>query len=200
MKWWEKTVEYSFVLDAAEKGIFNLFAPLDGDVESIGDTVVCKDSTYFILEFKKSLSDLLGEYKKYVGGENGFLSAGIELKDMPAFQAHFLIGGKLDKASKTLEIQVRKYFEPSIISGGLAQVFKEGVTLNEMQDYTKKLTKFKVQGDVGDNSSGSSGGNVYQSVLAISKSKKTATLIPLHYFKNFQLTASYKNSSGPSGP
>ena len=44
MKWWEKTVEYSFVCLAIEKDIFNLLLPLDGDVESIGDAVLGKDS------------------------------------------------------------------------------------------------------------------------------------------------------------
>ncbi|WP_155400324.1 hypothetical protein [Vibrio campbellii] len=53
MKWWEKTVEYSFVYKAACEKVFNLFLPLDGEVESIGDTVICKDSQFFIIEFKK---------------------------------------------------------------------------------------------------------------------------------------------------
>lgn len=40
MKWWEKTVEYSFVYLAAKKDLFNLLLPLDGDIESIGDSVL----------------------------------------------------------------------------------------------------------------------------------------------------------------
>lgn len=194
MKWWEKTVEYTFVLETAEKGVFDLFAPLDGDVETIGDTVVCKDSTYFILEFKKSLSDLSGEYKKYAGGQIGFFSAGEKLKNMLAYQAHFLIGGKLERTSGRLEIQVRNYFEPSIIEMDLKYIFKEGVSLIEMQNYTKKLTKLKSQdNDDGENSS--SGGNSYQSVLAISKLNKTATLIPLHYFNGFHMNPNNRYSS-----
>ncbi|HCE2186185.1 TPA: hypothetical protein NJ328_004762 [Vibrio parahaemolyticus] len=199
MKWWEKTVEYSFVLKASEKKIFNLFMPLDGDVEAIGDTVVCKDSMYFILEFKKSLSDLSGEYKKYEGGQLGYFAAAAELQDMSAYKAHFLIGGKLDSAKKSLEIEIRKYFESSIFQNELAQIFEKGVTLNEMQEYTEKLTEFKAKGNTGEDEGGSSGGKVYQSVLAISKSNKTATLIPLSYFKGFKLTPAPK-LSGPRMP
>lgn len=37
-KWWEKTVEYRFVLTAAEHG--SMFAaPLDGEEEKAGDTI-----------------------------------------------------------------------------------------------------------------------------------------------------------------
>lgn len=71
MKWWEKTVEYSFVYLAAKKDLFNLLLPLDGDVESIGDTVLGKDSEFFIVEFKKELSDLSGEFSKYTNGKLG---------------------------------------------------------------------------------------------------------------------------------
>ncbi|MBE4194917.1 hypothetical protein HJ093_16825 [Vibrio parahaemolyticus] len=63
MQWWEKTVEYRFVADTYSKKMFNLLAPLDGDVERIGDAVAAKDSKYYIIEFKKSLSELSGEYK-----------------------------------------------------------------------------------------------------------------------------------------
>ncbi|EHI9302737.1 hypothetical protein MDT46_004195 [Vibrio vulnificus] len=192
MKWWEKTVEYSFVLQASNEGVFNLFAPLDGDVETIGDTVVCRDSTYFILEFKKSLSDLRSEHKKYVNGIIGFLSADEELKDMPAYQAHFLIGGKFDESSQMLSLEIRQYFSKNNIVGGLGQIFQQGVSLTEMQNYAEKLSKLKVTDKDGEESS--SGGNVYKSVLAISNSSKTATLIPLHYFKGFQLTPSFKRS------
>ncbi|HDO1320900.1 hypothetical protein NRL00_01860 [Aeromonas dhakensis] len=190
MKWWEKTVEYTFVLEAAQKGIFNLFMPLDGDVESIGDTVVCTNSKYFILEFKKTLSDLSGEYKKYEGGKAGFSKAANELKDMPAYQAHFLIGGKIG-TKRHLEIQVSHYFEHAITDGIFSNTFQKGVSLKEMKEYSEKLTTLKTLGTEIDTNGSSSGGFYYESVLAISMSGKTATLIPLKYFKNFNLTKKY---------
>lgn len=197
MKWWEKTVEYTFVLEAAQKGVFNLFMPLDGDVESIGDTVVCKDSKYFILEFKKTLSDLSGEFKKYEGGKVGFSKAANELKNMPAYQAHFLIGGKIG-TKKHLEIQVSHYFEHAITDGILSNTFQKGASLKEMQEYSEKLTTLKSLGTEIDTNGSSSGGFHYESVLAISMSGNTATLIPLKYFKNFNLTKTYTFS--PNGP
>lgn len=39
MKWWEKTIEYKFVIDMANKGKF-VVAPLDGDEERAGDAII----------------------------------------------------------------------------------------------------------------------------------------------------------------
>ncbi|WP_417442061.1 hypothetical protein [Idiomarina sp.] len=184
MKWWEKTVEYTFVLKAAKEKIFNLFMPLDGNVESIGDTVVCNDSEFFIIEFKKSLTDLSAEYSKYENGKAGYLLAAEEMKKNDASHAHFLIGGKEAKDNKYLELEISKYFElDGYISSDINVILEKGISLEQLKEYTKKITSLKVNGDSEGDEGSSSGGFANQSVLAVSRSKKKGTLIPLHYFK-----------------
>ncbi|HGF4954301.1 MULTISPECIES: hypothetical protein [Vibrio harveyi group] len=196
MKWWEKTVEYSFVYKAAREKVFNLFLPLDGEVESIGDTVICKDSQFFIIEFKKTLTDLSGEYKKYIGGFEGFLEAAEVMQQDTSSRAHFLVGGKLQEKSY-LAIEARKYFGVNDTpTNDIKGLFTNGLTREELEEYTKKFTKYKKSSGEGDVDGTSSGGFTYDSVLAVSKSKKRATLVPLHYFKSpapkLELTNNYK--------
>jgi hypothetical protein len=184
MKWWEKTVEYTFVLQAAQSKIFNLFMPLDGNVESIGDTVVCNDSEFYIIEFKKSLTDLSAEYSKYKNGEAGYLLAAKEMEKIDASHAHFLVGGKEVKDKKYLQLEIRKYFEPDgYTSSDINVVLENGMSLEQLKEYTKKITSFKANGDSESSRESSSGGLVSQSVLAVSRSRKRGTLIPLDYFK-----------------
>tara|TARA_B100000700_G_scaffold304708_1_gene377671 strand:+ start:423 stop:1040 length:618 start_codon:yes stop_codon:yes gene_type:complete len=202
MKWWEKTVEYSFVYKAALENVFNLFLPLDGDVESIGDTVICKDSQFFIIEFKKTLTDLSGEYKKYTGGFDGFLEAAEVMNLDTSSRAHFLVGGKLQDKNY-LAIETRKYFGVNDTpTNDIKELFTNGLTREELEEYTQKFTKYKKTSDEGDADGTSSGGFTYDSVLAVSKSKKKATLVPLHYFKNpapkLELTNDY-NPPKPGG-
>jgi len=182
MKWWEKTVEYTFVMRAVQKKIFDLLLPLDGDVESIGDTVVCKDSEFFIIEFKKSLSDLSGEYSKYTNEKSGYLLAAEAMKQNPSSRAHFLIGGKAVEGKKYLSIEIIRYFETENDNptDDIAVILEKGITLEQLQEYTKEITSWKKSED----SEGTSSGDfAYQSVLAVSKSNKSGALIPLHYFK-----------------
>lgn len=202
MKWWEKTVEYTFVLKAAHKKLFDLFLPLDGDVESIGDTVICKDSDFFIVEFKKSLSDLSGEYSKYNNGKDGYLLAAETMKQDPSSQAHFLVGGKAIEGKKFLSIEIKRYFETegNDPTNDIEVILENGITIEELKEYTKKVTSWKKsEGSEGD----SSGGFTYQSVLAVSRSKKSGTLIPLHYFKppapKQELKKNISRSSTPGG-
>ncbi|QYJ74681.1 hypothetical protein [Shewanella sp. FJAT-52076] len=184
MKWWEKTVEYTFVLMAVQQEIFDLFLPLDGDVESIGDAVFGKDSEFYILEFKKSLTDLSSEYSKYDQGKNGYLSAAEIMQKDSASKAHFIVGGKVIEGKRYLSIEARRYYEDNEIpTSDMKQIFNEGITLEKLKEYTKKVTELKKSGEDDGEQGSSSGSFSHQSVLAVSKSKKTASLIPLYYFK-----------------
>ncbi|MFE8045402.1 hypothetical protein [Brenneria goodwinii] len=39
VEWWEKTVEYNFVLAAKDDFGLDLLAPFDGNAESVGDAI-----------------------------------------------------------------------------------------------------------------------------------------------------------------
>jgi len=62
--WWEKTIEYKFVLDAAKVGL-QFAAPLSGVQERAGDGVFSADSTIILVEFKRSHSELDTEHDKF---------------------------------------------------------------------------------------------------------------------------------------
>ncbi len=184
MKWWEKTVEYSFVVQAANKNIFNLLLPLDGDVESIGDAVLGKDSEFFVIEFKKDLSDLSGEYSKYLNGKSGFLAASEEMIKNPSSRAHFIIGGKFSERQPFLSLEARRYFD---VNGtpvnDITDLFHDGMNFEQLNKYTKQITLYKKTEKEDEKRGSSSGSFSFENVLAVSKSKNEATLIPLHYFK-----------------
>lgn len=51
LKWWEKTVEYKFVMDVADEGSL-ILAPLDGDHEKVADTAIGNSELWLMIEFK----------------------------------------------------------------------------------------------------------------------------------------------------
>lgn len=61
--WYEKTVEYKFVLEAKELWGIDFLAPLDGSAERIGDALLEKGTKSFIVEFKKDLKSMSSEFK-----------------------------------------------------------------------------------------------------------------------------------------
>lgn len=63
-KWWEKTVEYQFILTAARKG--KLFAmPLDGNLERGGDGLFSSAEQWLLIEFKVDQTALKSEEAKF---------------------------------------------------------------------------------------------------------------------------------------
>jgi len=63
--WYEKSVEYQFIIEAIQKKIFSLIYPLDGPVEAAGDTIFMDDSLFILVEFKLTLNSLSAEYQKF---------------------------------------------------------------------------------------------------------------------------------------
>jgi len=181
-----KTVEYMFFLKAFEERFVSSFAPLDGNAETIGDLTFSNDTEFFIIEFKKELSKLEGEYSKFKDGLSGYLKAAEQMKINNSSKAHFIIGGKL--SGKVLELDVREYFDlTSEFNGSIHDIFSNGLTLKEFNEYTKKYTELKKHsdedGDSSDSNDASLGVFVNESVLAISLSTRQASVFPLDYYK-----------------
>jgi len=63
MKWWEKTVEYFFVLKHVK--IDMLVSPLDGTEEKLGDAILSDDNKWVLIEFKKDKNKLNSEKEKF---------------------------------------------------------------------------------------------------------------------------------------
>jgi len=69
-KWWEKTVEYLFVIQYLSKVYpdnFSKITPLDGEHEQAGDVVLCGDNNkYYLIEFKKGDNSQYDEFIKFL--------------------------------------------------------------------------------------------------------------------------------------
>lgn len=104
MKWWEKTIEYKFVIDMANKGKF-VVAPLDGDEERAGDAIISAEYGWLLIEFKKDKKAIDDEKAKF----NCYWAAEEELKGKD--QHHLIIYGESNgKLPDSLKLVVKTYF------------------------------------------------------------------------------------------
>ncbi|AIR03525.1 hypothetical protein JT31_02500 [Cedecea neteri] len=186
VSWWEKHVEYTFILRAFRDCALNLVSPLAGPTESISDAVVGKDSKYFIIEFKKTLDHFKDEYKKFLLGKQGLDNAAKAFLNDPRAKFHFIIGGELNNG-KLLTLRCARYFEVETsleLSSGL---FETGMTKDELVKYAEDFTAFKI-----DDEGGSNGTGYFQRhVLAVGDGN-TCSVIPLSFYYKPELKKKLK--------
>jgi hypothetical protein len=114
MKWWEKTVEYIFVLSAVRD--HKMFvAPLDGIEELAGDAIFCSKNKWILIEFKKDKASISDEKLKFE--VLYFDKAKIALKDKDAH--HFIVYGKAGLLAQShqhshIELCFQTYFSKTI--------------------------------------------------------------------------------------
>lgn len=104
--WWEKTVEYQFVIEILTK-INNgaAFAPLDGNQEKAGDLLFTNDKYKFlIIEFKRDNKKGTKETEK--GKYSNFESTKNLLENKG--KGHYVIFGELEE--KNLVLKYSKYW------------------------------------------------------------------------------------------
>jgi hypothetical protein len=66
VQWWEKTVEYRFVLEIAAKRNSVLLTPFDGNHEQAGDAMFADTSNrWLLIEFKREHRHLNTEFSKF---------------------------------------------------------------------------------------------------------------------------------------
>ena len=143
LKWWEKTVEYYFVRKFIDERI--LVAPLDGDEERAGDTILSAGHKWILIEFKKDSESIKTEYKKF----NDYHRAKNELSNFDGH--HFLIYGFLKQENGAFAINVITYFYNKT-SADINNILSVGVDIELFQSYLTKFFNFK------KNASGGSGG------------------------------------------
>lgn len=102
LKWWEKTVEYKFVMDVADEGSL-ILAPLDGDHEKAADTAIGKSDLWLMIEFKKDSAAVKSEIAKFVN----YKTARDTLISQDAY--HHIIFGTLGKNEKQVDILKLNY-------------------------------------------------------------------------------------------
>jgi len=68
--WWEKTVEYKYVLEHFAMLPEGMYAPMDGDAEQLGDGGFKHGDKFNIIEFKRYKTSINDEKKKFSGYTN----------------------------------------------------------------------------------------------------------------------------------
>jgi hypothetical protein len=135
-KWWEKTVEYQFVIDSTKNRKLTFAAPLSGKEESAGDGIFGENSRIILIEFKKSKEELDSEKDKFTDYE----SAESELREKDAF--HFLLYGKISSERTKLETCACNYFSRREIQNP-EKVFNYGTEPDTFNDYLRRIIELK---------------------------------------------------------
>lgn len=132
--WWEKTVEYTFILSLSEASRLFL-APLDGDHERAGDALISAGSKWLLIEFKRDADSVISELKKF---EN-FNDAKIALGDQDGH--HFLVYG-LHTLNKRVSLGAITYFSHKS-PGSIAGLLSSGTDLDSFSSYVEAFVSFK---------------------------------------------------------
>lgn len=156
--WWEKTVEYKFILDAAREKGLQFAAPLAGVQEQGGDGVFSSDSKIILVEFKRSEDELKTEFDKFTR----YSEANEKLGNKDGH--HFLVYGACDSGQRELTLDACTYFSRSFPDSVL-EILDQGLSPLEFRDYLAELLALK-KGD--GRSSGTIGPESVASAIGVS--------------------------------
>ncbi len=192
MIWWEKTVEYNFVILAAIDKKISFAAPLSGIQEIGGDGIFGIDSKLILVEFKRSQKELKTEKDKFVCYEKA--------KDemVGRDNHHFLVYGS-EGYNSNLNLHARHYFSLEEVGSALS-ILELGVSDEEFKSYLGDLIELKKEdgrsdGTVGPESVASVVGVSPGSVSSISVTEYVRLALPGLYQA---LSPTQTISRGPS--
>jgi len=154
LQWWEKTVEYLFVLRVAE--LKNLYlAPLDSNQERAGDAVFSSGNRWVLIEFKKNKASISTEKSKFISYTGAY--ATFSSRD----DHHCIVYGQEGSKGSTqfLDLRFQTYFSEK--ERNLADVLSSGIKYDAFKEYVAQYTKFKKTPKSG------SGGGVTMDNLAL---------------------------------
>lgn len=134
MKWWEKTVEYLFVINSVRKNQLNL-SPLDGKHELAGDLIAASNAMFFLVEFKANYSAIISEQEKFFRYD----LARNALNDRD--QHHFIVYGEKSEHN-TLELKAQTYFSQTETS--IDAIFVSGIDVCSFKNYLQEYIDFKL--------------------------------------------------------
>lgn len=153
LQWWEKTVEYQFVLLVAQARKLFL-APLDGAQERAGDAVLSTDNRWVLIEFKKNATAISTEKEKFVS----YQEAHAALSSLDAHH-HIIYGQESKESIQRLQLCSQTYF--SGVGCDLAGILSSGIEYGVFKKYVEQYTEFK------KGPKGGSGGGVTMDDLAL---------------------------------
>ncbi len=161
LKWWEKTVEYKFILLCAKEKVLKL-APLDGNEEIAGDTLISNNNKWIIIEFKKDKDSIPTEKSKFIDFDKA------EEALVNEDQHHFIVYGSINVKNNTgLNLYCQTYFSKNQ-QKSIKDILGKGKNKSEFKIYLEKLISYK-KSNKGTNSSGNGNLNVenYALVAAV---------------------------------
>lgn len=164
--WWEKTVEYAFVVAAFIEKKCDLAAPLAGKHErAAGDAVFAQASKFVLIEFKKDKTQISNEQSLFME----YKEAKEKLK---VYKHHFIVYGSVPtNEHEQLQLKVQHYFDETSLTSALS-CLENGIEKNAFFKYLEELASFKFF----DKRSGSGGGHIrsknMQTVIGVSATGK----------------------------
>ncbi len=172
--WWEKTVEYAFVVAAFQAGKCDLAAPLSGKHERlVGDALFGADSRLVLIEFKRDAGEIPTE-------ESLFHNVDEARRDLWDYEHHHIVFGALSAHSPmTLELAAETYFSRKPRESALASL-SFGIDGEEFRRYVKALANLKKED--GRSTSGHISPEALSSVMSVSQEGQLLACKPLYDF------------------
>jgi len=185
--WWEKTVEYKFVLEADRKYGLDFAAPLSGIEErGAGDGVFSGNSKLVLVEFKRSKEELDSDKTKFTNYDRAALA--LENRDAH----HFLVYGAIDGNGNDQELALYAYTYFSRNDTKALETLDKGVSPKVFNEYLEELISWK---KVDGRSSGTVSPESISSVVGVTP--KGFSSISLSEYIRMELPRLY-NSPAPT--
>lgn len=158
--WWEKTVEWQFVLSLCQKKNVQA-APLGGNPEAAeSDARICFNGKFALVEFKREYGDCKGlsekqKYARHIENpdnqdlEDSFQKALEELKNNETYPGHtshfFVYGAELSVPAQSLELKAASYWDHQTIETDsiVETLNKSAVGQEEFKKYVGQLAKLR---------------------------------------------------------
>lgn len=168
--WWEKTVEYDFVIRLAFDGRLDFAAPIAGRHErSSGDGIFGKDNKLVLVEFKKDYSDI--ETEKTIFNDYEAAAAALNIYDH-----HWIVYGALTEDGE-LGLANQKYFESEEYFLDITDILTTGVNHSTFMDYLAQLQSFRIPDARGSGGRGHATHVSAESMLTVMGVSNTGKLI-----------------------
>lgn len=176
--WWEKTVEYSFVLQIHQTTGKLIATPLSGCLETaLGDAIIDNGLSLMLVEFKRNEGQISKELRKF----DCYEDAQRDLENCS--DHHIIIYGKEDSTGKNIKLWQINYFDSLKNDNSRifdpSTVFTAAIDSSEFHAYIEKLVDYRKK----DRRSGS-GGHVLEvfeskNVCGITKNGECIVTVPL---------------------
>jgi hypothetical protein len=182
---WEKAVEHSFVLQAANKSAMAFALPLDGDAEVAGDSIFGAGTLCTLVEFKRDQDAVADEVMKFASrrqsgakedrmsdnslAAKGYAHACTSLLGRGEY--HYVVYGEWNFSSgpPVFELKARTYLLETEITDPVDSIINanSGWTELALANYVRDFVRIKLYGAPSENEGGDGERELYQNSDAV---------------------------------